>query len=697
MTWTRINGLSINSLASVQGRVYVAGGYPTALRSSADLVVWDTIPNPAFAESGPWRIWGGNNALLAHFTSPSYAVGLWQIGPAPAPSSEITTAWPVTVAPAPELRVTTGWRVAVAAAYQPAAAWPVQILDAARIGGLDGAASWAAAPDGAWRAVVWLGNEDISDRVTGAVSVQIAADEARIAEFSFLPVVALQPMALVGRPVRLAFSQPGGLNAQTMFRGVVDTPAVDVTTGVITCRCHDQAQEVFARMTRDQIDALVGGRWHAAVSRNPDDNYDYMRERIESVGASWALDVTQAPRVLSWSDAARTVTVRQSDVVDGIVAVELPSREQLRTRVTVRLQYRYTVLRARGISAQWSQPMSFFLPAVGMSGAKDAYTWPTVGMVEGAALNPPGWTLVAPLDIEHPRAGTVDVSTGGDPVLYRIAASVAPSLAVGFSGRYQTRWQQTVTEEYSLTVVWPTLEAQLGQVPEEIGATLESRFESSPWVADDSVAPQISVPAVGDVSQQWFAPGAGPTDRAHVLRTLLDRAWVRLWSASRSGRVRFELPCRPDLWLDTRCAFEGESVRAAGMIVALTHVLDQETGRATSEVELAVGMPGNTPAAHPDWTLPAAPYSPVAPGVEQLSAQIGTYVGGLASSPPFDPESMIGLITNAEGPEVPGRNYYPVGLTIGWPSLTAADRDPRTLAVDGVITVSVPTDTLEIS
>ena len=34
------------------------------------------------------------------------------------------------------------------------------------------------------------------------------------------------------------------------------------------------------------IDALVGGRWHEAVSGEPEDNFDYLEARIASVGAS---------------------------------------------------------------------------------------------------------------------------------------------------------------------------------------------------------------------------------------------------------------------------------------------------------------------------------------------------------------------------------------------------------------------------
>lgn len=608
------------------------------------------------------------------------------------------TDWPVTVTAAPEMRAAAAWRVVVAAAQQAATGWPVQILDAALVEGLDGAASWAAAPDGNWEAVVWLGADNISARILGTVSVQIEADAARTAEFSFLPAAPIQPLGLIGQRVRLAFAQAGGLNAQTIFRGVVDTPTIDLQTGVITCACHDQAQEVWANAPRETIDALVGGRWHEAVSGEPEDNFEYLRERIQAVGASWALDASQSPRILPWASPARTVTVRQADVIDGSLAVDLPSREQLRTRIDVRMQYRYPVHRARGISAQWSQPLSFFLPRITETSTKPSYVFPTVGMVEQSASAPPGWDPIAALQIENPPAGTWNLGSELEPAIYSIPNTVAPSLAIGFQGRYSARWQQTVTEDYSITLVWDGLESQIGQpVAEEIGATLESSFDTPGWDSDPTVAPTIGVAGVGDVSQPYYAPGASPADRDEVLRTLLDCAWVRLWSSSRSGRVRFALPCRPDLWLDTGCVLEGGSVRANGVIVSLEHVLDVDAGQATTDVAVAVGMPGATPAALPAWPLPASPYTPALPTIDQLSATIGTYVGGLSDSPPFDAETMIGLVTNAENGAIPGREYYPVGLSIRWPEITADDRDPRDLSAVAVLSVAVPTDLLEIT
>ena len=629
-------------------------------------------------------------------TPPSYTITL------PLSVERISTA--ITL-PLSVQRIATGVTLSLPLSVRRVAPYGVTLpidarrIDAAVLGGLDGAGSWAASPDGRWQAVVVLDGSDISDRILGRVSVQIAADAACTAEFAFVPTAALQPLALIGRPVRIAFAQAGGLNGQTLFTGVVDVPSVDLQTGAVTCNCHDQAQEVWANTPREAIDALVGGRWHEAVSGEPEDNFDYLEARIASVGASWALDPLQRPRVIPWDSAARTVTVRQADVDDASLSVDLPSRQQLRTRIVCRMQYRYTRLRSRGVVAQYSQPLSFFQPMLSPSAEvlRDSRQFLTADMVRGAASAPGGWELQGEIEIINPPVGSWNLGTGIDPYVFSISARVAPTLALGFVARYSARWAQTVTEDYTETVVWPALEAQIGQpVSEEIGASLEAEFDQPDWGYDSTVAPHVPGAGLGDAVLPWQPAGADRAACEEVRRTLLDQAWVRLWSASRSGRVRFSLPCRPDLWLDTRVTLEHPALRAAGLISEIEHALDMESGEATSTVTLAVGMPGATPAAHPTWTITPPPADGYTPPASALSFEIGTYVGGAADSPEFDPESMIGFVTNEEGPTVPGREYYPHQLSIRSPEIEAAVRDPLDLTAETTHAVAVPTDLLEI-
>ncbi|WP_287365798.1 hypothetical protein [Thauera sp.] len=628
----------------------------------------------------------------------------------------IRTPWPVTVQGAPEQRVTTPWPVTIASPGVVATAWPVRVLPASVVGGLDGAASWAAAPDGLWTAVVTLGGADISDRIDHSAPVRVrrARNAAAVAEFTFFPAASLSPMSLIGRPVTIDFAQQGGVAAQRVFTGVVQLTEVGLDIGSIACLCTDRAQEIWAAMSREAINDAVGGRWHAAVSGEPDDNFRYMEERLQSVGASWALDVWQSPRVIPWRAAARSLTVRTADVDGGSLAIELPTRDSLRSRIVCRFQYRFTLLRYRGAIAQFNQPMSFFVSWYDFTTGellKDSVQWLTSAMVESAASSLPDWFATTPLTILRPTPGSYELrrpfldpvppyegSLGGtDSVTFVLPPDVAPSLATGFRQEYGALWQQSVTRDYTITVVWPEIEAQLGgPVWDEIGATLEAEFDQPDWGRDVSVEPAIpGAVGLGDASLAWQPEGADEAAVEEVMRTLLDRAWVSLWAASRSGRVSFALPCRPDLWLDTRITVEHERMRAQGDVEQVEHLLDVASGNATSEVLLAVGMPGNADAPHPEWVLPPAPVDEYVPPVSAYSCTIGTYVGGDPGSLPFDESAMVGFVTNREGAAVEGREYYPHKLTIRAPDMAAEDRDPRELVSETEIAVAIPTDLLE--
>lgn len=701
------------------------GSITTLLTIPIDgLVEWytQTVTIPAGSGVISWRLQGTSGASsyawIDDYVEPvsagaDTAVVQWPLTVAPltvavqwpiAIFDGASVDWPIAVAAAPEVVAAVPWPLRIVEASPGARVdWPVSVLSAAVVGGLDGAGGWSAAPDGRWQPVVLLDGSDITARLLGPVSVQHADNAARTAQFAWLPAAAVQPMALIGRPVRIAFAQAGGLSAQTLFTGVIDTPEIDVQTGVITCSCSDQAQDVWAAMPREQIDVIVGGRWHAALG-DPDDNFGYMLARLESLPASWALDALQRPVVVPWDAAARSVTVRLADIIDGSLSVSLPSRGELRSRITCTLQYRYPRLRIRGASARYAQSLGFFVR--GTLEGVEARQWLTRDMIMGAleGASSDGWSLVGAVDIEHPRPQTIEPtgSIGGLGGGYTITAKDAQSWAIGFRALLRARWAQSVTETRTVTVVWPQIEAQLGApVAEEIGATLESEFDTGKWESDETVAPTTAVAFVGDLHEDYESPGATAADADAVMLALLDRAWVRLYGASRSGRVRFAVPCRPDLWLDTHVTIDTPTLRAAGKIVEVEHTLDAQSGTAITQIAVAIGMPGDTPAAQPVWSLPAPPADPYVPPLSAYGFQIGTYVGGEITSPPFNEPAMIGFVTNLEDlgltdAERNARNWYPLQLSIKAPDIAAESRDPRDLKSETTLEVAVPTSLLEI-
>lgn len=580
----------------------------------------------------------------------------------------------------------------------------LDVLDPAVLAGLDGAGGWAAAPDGLWAAVVVLDGADISARIQGTVRVEREDDAAATATFSFLPAGPIAAMGLIGRTVRIAFSQASGINVQAMFSGVVAVPSIDAATGLVSCECTDQMPEVFAAADRAWIDSAIGGRYHVAVSGEPTDNWEYALERLQSVPRSIALDVQQRPVVLPWRDMPRTMTIRTPDMIDETLQVALPDRDSMRTRITVRMQYRYWRLRGRGAVAAWAQPFAFFASYDLVIGFRERL-WLLRSMVEGASERLPGWTLRGPVVMEHPEPGLYFASP---PAFYGygIDPEVAVGLVSGFRGYYTARWTQVVTETYEITLVSPQLEAALGgPIAEEMGANLDAGDLPEGWTADETVQPVLVIPAVGDVSLAWQPAEGDTTQRDEVLRTLLDRAWVRRWSASRSGRVSFGMALRPDIWLDVWAEVVHDAddmdvtLNAAGKVTRIEHELDAETGVARTHVEVAVGMPGNVAASLPEWELPAVEMPDETRPLTAYSLDVPTFVGGEPTSPPWDPETMVGFATNLVGvgePDESTYHYYPHQLALRAPDIDALDRDPLEVLVQAQIEGESPTDLLEI-
>lgn len=661
---------------------------------------------------------GGEYYYLGPFSASADSAGSSAVAPIVTTVSGIDfTGFSVADEDEPALRVELPVSVSVAPPVASRAELPVrlQVAAPARIElpigvhvaaaiAAPGALPWPAAPDGAWRAVVVLGDEDISARLSGRVSVSHGDNQAAVAEFSMLPAAAPDIDLLIGRPVRIAFAAQANPVAHTIYAGVVDVAAIDVNTGIVTCRCHDQLQERASNLSRAWIDAEVGGSWHVAIDGEPENNRDYLEQRIQSVPASYAIDPLGTFRVLAWRGAGlRHETITAGDCVDGSLSLDMPRRGEMVTRVEVRSEYRYERLRARGALAQYQQPVAFFQPLISPSGTmlRPGKQMLMTAMVQGATDSIGGWILTG-REIDHPPARNWNLGTGLDPYNWFITAAAAPSFALGFRAWFATRWTQTVTEDYTLTVICPALEARLGiPVSEQVGASLQAEFDSADWSSDASIAPLPITGRtrfVGDRIVAHQPAGTAPADRDALLRALLDRARTRIHASTRTGRAAFELPLRPDMWLDWHVTLESSRVRVAGKVAKVSHEMDIGSGAAITSAELAFGLPGNADAERVPWVLPAAPHDSYSPPASAFSCEIGTYVGGDASSPAWDEDSMVGFSTNYqhEGEEDDTREYYPHQLRVQAPGLAAEDRDPLDLPVAAQYEIDIPTDLLEM-
>lgn len=684
-------------LAATGGHAYQYEPATPRLQRSADLVQWEDIGLPA-ASPTPDRMVAGSGAVVLWSAT---AGTLPYYDPEPAPAYvQLSAAWPVAVVAPAGARVVAPWRVAIAAPRQIAAAHPVVVLSAATQGGLGGTTGqpggWTAAPSGQWMALVTMGALALHDRLVGVVRVERAEDAAATAEFAYLPPAGVVASgALLGAPVLIQVAERvdgAPRNPQVLFRGVVEQPAIDAATGVITCRCHDQAQEIIARHGREQVEQLAGARWHAAVHDEYEDGWGYLEALMRQRCASWALDADQVPRVWDWDPAAAPdVALTEADLVDGSLAVTLPSRDGLIDRVEIEIQHTWPRLRGRGVALVYQQPLYFFVDA------PRSREWLTTAMVEGAVDGVSGWTLRRPPVLVHPLPGAYPLGGG----VYTISERVAPDLCLGVTAYYARRWVQHRDDRFRLVVqasAVTTLLAGRSTPPAELGATVSAE-EAVPagWESGIKSVPSIAIPLRGDTVFDHYLPGATPADVEIVEGILIGEARRLIVAPLRSARITCAIPARPGLRLGQRATITTPRISATGMLVAMTHVLDLDAGTALTELEWAqfpAGLPagGDTVAGAYD-----PPPLPADPGAAAEEIRCGTYVGGSASaSAPWDPETMVGFATNWEPPDG-GSEVYPRQFSVQTPDVADADRDPLTVE-RGTRTISItpPTDTLEI-
>ncbi|NMG48304.1 hypothetical protein GO613_09345 [Azoarcus communis] len=685
--------------------------------STADAIY--SITNPTGARdsidasgkpSYPWGMGAGDRLVLVtanSFQGPFVAPAVHDevpTDPPPPPETRIELDWDIEIIPAPEARVELAWNIAISNAAHVSLEWQVRVISDAAVGGLDGAGGWPAVPSGRWAPIVIVGDDELSASVVGVVSVRHTRRESAIAEF-VLHSPGIDLMGLPGQRVAIGIAERttlGIANPQVVFNGVIQAATVDIETGDVSCTCSDMLQEAASAMTREQIDDVIGGRWHQAYFGEPTDSREYLEQCIQTVPADYARALDGSVVKLPWWGVGlRTASVRLSDYWSSSMQLTLPTRDEMLTRCVVKAEYRYTRMWGRGAIVQYAQPLSFYLPYLALGTVVPSKLWLTKSMIEGAISSVDGWRLVGPLSVASPRAQTINIGTELSPFMYNIRADVAPTLALSFSALMAARWTQSVTEYYEINVVSSDLEALIGRpVAAQIGATLTAAFDLADWVSDWTVPPlavggSVVFP-VGDIIVPYQPARAMPADRDAMLLTMLDVARCdRVMQSARSGRLTFSMPLRPDMWLDRFVSVETAQIHASGPVHTVEHTLDSSTGDASSRVTLAVGLHGSVVPADPDWSLPTAVDTTPSGVLADYSFTVGTYVGGHPSSPPFDPDTMVGFVTNYEwaNTEV---EFYEHGLEIQSPAVSAAVRDPVEFPALASIDIEIPMFEMEI-
>jgi alpha-tubulin suppressor-like RCC1 family protein len=560
-----------------------------------------------------------------------------------------------------------------------------------------------------WRARVMLGGVDITARVLGLIRVDAEEGAARIAEFAMLPAAGVvDPTDWTGVAVHIDFLRViGGVEVPArLFTGLVDLAEFDAVARSVAFTCTDDLQNRVSALTRAEIDALVGGRFHVGAQGEIDERWAYAQARLESRPASLDAGPQSGLRVTDWDGLAVWRAFTADDILDATPTIALPRRSSLVNQVDVAYEYRYSRCRERRGSIAWSGTI------LGTQALAAGYQSPTVEAVR-SAVEVTGWHIASAaytLGWEYIKAGAPSGETeDGDWWIVGTAGACATLTA-----RIVLRYAQPVTEVYTLTVSAPNSLAANGRVAKPLRGALASEWDAQNWESDYTVTtPDASG---GDVDY------GGAQTRAEsdaCIQTLVAMAQTTILASHRQGRVSFSVPCLPEADLTQAAEIDTAVIAATGKIARVEHELNAEAGSATTRLTLALsGIAAGGILASPS-DLEDVPAPPVIgditgsddwmPDVPHLGNTVGAITGATYA------DTLAGFLVNA--PErisyinftqdktvsvanpyyVAGTAFDTTGFRVILPGVDTALRDPVDLAQTASYDIAVPISPLTLT
>lgn len=538
---------------------------------------------------------------------------------------------------------------------------------------------------GIWGVKVTIAAVDMTANIVGELTVEAEEGTARIADLVLCPDAGatVDVPSWTGKPVVISFvNMATGVptDAVVLFSGVVDLPVVDLHTHCLNLRCTDDLQGALAGLSRTEIEALVGGRWSPVIFDAAASRFTYAQDRLSTVPASLERSPYGALRVTSWTaKPVADLSFTEDQVLDGSLVPQIAERSQLTNQVDLTFGYRFPRQKAEGYQVDYD-----FLALASTSfgyWVRDGNAFLSRDAVR-AAIQAAGGSIVSEEWIALPTTGQVIPGTGGEPAGFWVPnPATDPLLCLGFSIVASFDYGQQTEETYAITVRNPASIAAIGLVRESMSGALEGVYADAVAAETNVLLYRNKISAIPP--RDLAAVVVGLTNSANVtlttesdrtaanaaIETLIDVAKTRIFAASRRSSVAAEVPLIPVLDVDKTVAINAGGVEAKGKVRRLTHRMSPESGRATTEFELAICSVAGVGITHPaDDTV--APAGSSAGTSNTLAAPTVTW-NGLA-----------------------GQDQV---ITIAFPGVEDAERDRATVEISQTVRAAIAEDVFSIT
>ena len=527
-----------------------------------------------------------------------------------------------------------------------------------------------------WQVQVRLGDQDVTDSLTGQVRVDREEAAAGIAEFDlWINPADPVPLDVHDLPVQITFSDTEG--EAVLFTGFAAEPHWNPVTRILRITCSDLLQQRVEAMSVAAIGALTEGLYSPDIFGPIESRWQYAQDRLSTRPAALDCSPTGTLRVTDWAARpAPRYSFGYGSTIYQSATVDLAQKNQITNQVELTLSYRYPRFQQAVDQFSWQHPAQNFctfrtltteLPDIAMVLDAAAGT--------GAVITQAAWQRLPPSGVQY---------CNGQPVAW---TNNYPDLLLGFDVKATRRWVQSVTETHNITL-------RLGGAQEIVRReSYSAQHQSDSEELYKDITP---VDQAGGTAQQAVSPGdqLDSDQRNSFFLTALHQAKATLLQAHRQTRISWQRPCssvmKADLAHTLRMADQG--ITATGKCVRREDVLDIESGSAITSLTIAVSRGGGA-----DSTLAVPPRIGAGqPTDRTASSYLPTQLGGRFTSPAQYNEELNGFSGMYDAIQDTTLPVFPRRLAMATSEFAQDITNALELSTGLSLQVAAPIDELEL-
>ncbi|MBL1422426.1 MAG: discoidin domain-containing protein [Alphaproteobacteria bacterium] len=431
-----------------------------------------------------------------------------------------------------------------------------------------------------WQAVVTVDGIDMSDKVTGRITVEAEESTSRIANFKIYPNAgAISTRDFFGVPVTINYKTATAEDC--IFTGLVDKALNDPSTGLISFECTDDMQVKIEALSQDEIDSLImGSRWSNAVFGDYKDGWLYLENLLDTHPQAFDYNADGVTGTLvDWAAKLEADFSYDSDsIVSSSINYQMMPRRNLSNEFVIDYQYRFNRLKHREHDFAW--------PGVGFcTYAAQAHKLPDKNMIYAAASSA-GWLVQPPLTYTNPPASGYEICGIGTGV-WVINEKVRKLLVLSASWTAIKRWTQTATEVYTITVKAPQSIDWVGVNSVAERASNATDIDATGWT-DGYDTPSGRTDSINDIVQDGFDRDVSDND----METLIARARTEILSSHRSNYVSADVELAPQIERFHTVRLSANGITGQGKVFQFMHSLNVDTAEALTTIRIAISVNG---------------------------------------------------------------------------------------------------------